>query len=767
MAALSHTEEQEIRRQFQELLEGCTFIRSESDRSLIVRAFELAFKAHSSTRRKSGEPYILHPLAVSKIIAFEIGLGATSIAAALLHDVVEDTDVPLDLIRRDFGERVAIIVNGLTKISGVFDKDSSLQAENFRKMLITLSEDVRVIIIKLADRLHNMRTLDALSEQKRFKIASETIYLYAPLAHRMGLYAIKQELEDLSLKYRHPHIYQQVLQQVQDNEETRARIIDEFVAPVREKLTSAGYQFDITGRPKSIYSIYYKMQHKGIPFEEIYDLLAVRIVFDPEPGIPEKNQCWSVYSLITDLYTPKQDRIRDWVSLPKANGYEALHVTVMGPRGKWVEVQIRTRRMDEIAEKGFAAHWKYKNSTLQQESELDKWLKKVREMLNEPNADAIEFVNEFKMNLFSSEIQVFTPKGHIKTLPVKATALDFAYEIHSEIGNSAMAAKVNYKLVPLNHVLNSGDQVEIITSDKKRIQREWLDYVVTAKAKGTIMNAIKSENKHRTEKGKEMLEARLKEFNLAPSARILKKLMDAHKVANKDELYSKIGMGLVGLDDLQKILRKNTPNKWIRYWQLQIFGTKSKPSRDVQEAGDEAPTGGAPAGLAASATSATSATSAASTASAGDELPVSFRTARCCNPIPGDDVIGYKSPGGVVSIHKSRCPNAVRMVANHGDMIVPVKWTMSTILSFLVRIEIKGIDRYDIYSQITRSIAEGLNANIRTINMSGHDGIFEGMIELYVRNTRDLESLITRLKEIKGIESVKRLDIRQEEDTPE
>lgn len=749
MAVLTPKEDQEIRRQFQELMDGCTFIRSESDRSLIVRAFEFAHAAHASTRRKSGEPYIIHPLSVSKIIAFEIGLGATSIAAALLHDVVEDTDVPLELIEKDFGPRVSIIVDGLTKISGVFDKDSSLQAENFRKMLLTLSDDVRVIIIKLSDRLHNMRTLDALPAAKRLKIASETVYLYAPLAHRMGLYAIKQELEDLSLKYRHPLIYQEVLKLLHDNEETRSRIIDEFVAPVREKLTSAGYQFDITGRPKSIYSIYYKMQHKNIPFEEIYDLLAVRIVFDPEPGIPEKNQCWSVYSLITDLYTPKQDRIRDWVSLPKANGYEALHVTVMGPHGKWVEVQIRTRRMDEIAEKGFAAHWKYKNSTTQQESELDKWLKKVREILNDPNADAIEFVNEFKMNLFSSEIQVFTPKGQIKTLPQRATALDFAYEIHSEVGNAAMAAKVNYKLVPLNHVLKSGDQVEIITSDKKRIQREWLDYVVTAKAKGMIMNAIKSENRHRTEKGKEMLENRLKEFNLVPNARILKKLMDEHIVVNKDELYSKIGMGLIDLEDLQKILRKNTPNKWIRYWQLQIFGPKGRPSKDTDETAGVSPDEGKEpaAGM------------------GKEEKPkVSFRTARCCTPIPGDDVIGYLAPNGIVNIHKSRCPNAVKLVANHGNMIVPVKWTSYTILSFLVRIEIKGIDRYDIYSQITRTIAEGLNANIRTINMSSHDGIFEGLLEIYVRNTRDLEQMMDKLKAIKGIESVKRLDIRENED---
>lgn len=480
MAVLTEAEELEIRKRFSELLSVSTRVQTEEDRNTVIKAFELAHEAHKEMKRKSGEPYIHHPIAVAKIVAQEIGLGTTSIVCSLLHDIVEDTDYTLEYIETNFGSKIASIVDGLTKISGVFDKNSSLQAENFRKMLLTLSDDVRVILIKLADRLHNMRTLDALPPHKQIKIAGETIYLYAPLAHRLGLYAIKTEMEDLSLKYRHPKIYNEIVNRLSDNEATRQRLITEFIRPINERLNSLNITNDITGRPKSIYSIYHKMQHKGVPFEEVYDLLAIRVIFDPVPDIPEKTQCWNIYAIITDIYRPKPERIRDWVSTPKANGYEALHATVMGPHGKWVEVQIRTRRMDEIAERGFAAHWKYKN-TQSQESELDKWLKKIREMLDNPNSNALEFLDEFKMNLFSSEIHVFTPKGQIKALPKNATALDFAFEIHSEIGNSAIAAKVNHKLVPLNQVLTSGDQVEILTSDKKKSQKEWLEYVVTAK----------------------------------------------------------------------------------------------------------------------------------------------------------------------------------------------------------------------------------------------------------------------------------------------
>jgi len=742
MPILTQAEDFAIQDQFQELLHACTFIRSDEDRNMIRKAFDLAYEAHRDMRRKAGEPYIIHPLCVARIVVEEIGLGTTSVMAALLHDVVEDNpEYTLDFISSQFGPIVTMIVDGLTKISDVFDSNSSLQAENFRKMLLTISDDLRVILIKLADRLHNMRTLDALLPEKQIKIATETIYLYAPLAHRLGFYSIKQELEDLSLKYRHSKIYLDIVNLLKDSEEKRNKSVEEFMVPIRKKLVENGYSFEMTGRSKSIYSIYYKMQHKGVPFEEIYDLSAIRIVFDPEPDVPEKKQCWSIYALITDIYTPRHDRIRDWVSTPKANGYEALHITVMGADGKWVEVQIRTRRMDEIAEKGFAAHWKYKGVS-SAESELDKWVRKIKESLQSSNADAIEFIDNFRMNLFANEIQVFTPKGQIKTLPQKATALDFAYEIHSEIGHRAIAAKVNHKLLPLNHELHSGDQVEIITSDKKRTQREWLDEVTTAKAKTSIKNNIKAEYKNRVERGKEIFEEKLKTNNVTPHSRVMRKLLEAYDTQTKDELYSKIGIGLITLDDLPKILKRNSKNKWIRYWQLQLFGPKTRPSSNSELPADD------------------DAIPESNSKKNIDESNFNYRIAKCCNPIPGDDVIGYLSQSNdLILIHKSRCPNAVKLTANRSDLIVPVKWTTFKMFSFLAKIGIQGIDRLDIYMQITTCITEELNVNIRTFNMASHDGIFEGTIELYVHNTNDLDNLMKSLKYLKGVESVKRLEI--------
>ncbi len=746
MSVLTEAEEIAIQNQFQELLHACTFLHSDEDRNLIRKAFDLAHEAHGNMRRKSGEPYIIHPLCVARIVVDEIGLGTTSVVAALLHDVVEDTDYTLEFIESQFGPKVAAIVDGLTKISDVFDNNSSLQAENFRKMLLTLSDDLRVILIKLADRLHNMRTLDALSPEKQIKIASETIYLYAPLAHRLGFYSIKQELEDLSLKYRHPKIYSDIVTMLKDNEEKRNKTIEDFMIPVREKLIRNGYKFEMTGRPKSIYSIYYKMQHKGVPFEEIYDLNAVRIVFDPDPEISEKKQCWNIYSLITDIYTPKHDRIRDWVSTPKANGYEALHITVMGKDGKWVEVQIRTRRMDDIAEKGFAAHWKYKGVD-SSESELDKWLRKIKESLEQPNSDVMEFIDDFKLNLFANEIQVFTPKGQIKTLPQKATALDFAYEIHSEVGNTAIAAKINHKLQPLSHILLSGDQVEIITSDKRHTQREWFDDVVTAKAKTSIKNNIKAENKNRGERGMALFEQKLKENNVTPNSRVMRKVLDAYDTQTKDELYSKIGADLISLDDLPKILKKNTKNKWIRYWSLQLFGPKAKTPQTEQE---QLLKGGVT----------TNPKSSVVIRENIDETKLNYRIAKCCNPIPGDDVVGYlDTKNDMVLIHKSRCPNAVKLLSNRSDLIVPVKWTTYKMFSFLAKVAVQGIDRPDIYLQVITQITDELNVNIRTFNMASHDGIFEGTIELYVHDTNDLDKLMRQLKNLKGVEIVKRLEI--------
>jgi guanosine-3',5'-bis(diphosphate) 3'-pyrophosphohydrolase len=741
MSVLTKTEEDLIQKEFEDLLAHCAHCENKTDQRLIRKAFRVAKEAHKDMRRKSGEPYILHPIAVAKIVTHEIGLGATSVICAMLHDVVEDTDYTIEDIENHFGHKVASIIDGLTKISDVFDNKSSLQAENFRKMLLTLSDDVRVILIKLADRLHNMRTLQSMPPNKQIKVSGETTYLYAPLAHRLGLYAIKTELEDLSLKYRYPKIYQDLVNRIKDNEKKRGLTINSFALPLIDKLENAGYEFDITGRPKSIYSIWTKMQTKNIPFEEVYDLLAIRIVFKALPDIPEKTQCWNIYSIITDTYKPKPDRIRDWVSTPKANGYEALHVTVMGPEGKWVEVQIRSTRMDQIAERGFAAHWMYKQAGKGSSEELDKWIRRIQELLENPDSNALEFLDDFKLNLFASEILVFTPKGHIKTLPQKATALDFAYEIHSEIGNRAIGAKVNHKLVSLNHVLNSGYQVEILTSDNQRVSREWLFYVTTAKAKSAIKAALKAETKDRIEKGKQVLEDKLKEYNLKPSSRIFKKLLPAYEVRSKDELYSKIGTGIVSLEDLKKILRRNTKNKWIRYWDLQ-FTSSAKNKKPP----DKKTTPGSYSG------------SHYMIRENLDNTEPEYSLAKCCNPIPGDDVVGYRNPDNSIVIHKSKCSKAIKLMSSQGNRIIPAKWTTHKILSYLVRIQLQGLDKFGIYNNITTIISKELSVNMRNINLISHDGIFEGSIDLYVHNTKDLNNLIMNLMKIKGVESVKRVE---------
>src|SRR6056297_1557735 len=531
-------EEQYIQEQYNDLFNNCFNCMDEKEKKLIQEAFDLAYEKHKGVRRKSGEPYVIHPIAVAKIINSEIGLGAESIACSLLHDVVEDTDVSLEDIRRQFGNKIASIIDGLTKIEEAIDYTKSLQAENFRKILMTLADDVRVIIIKLADRLHNMRTLNAMPPNKQVKISGETIYLYAPLAHRLGLYSLKNELEDLSLKYRHPAKYNEIEDKIKATEEERKELIGKFLEPIRNKLDQNNINYHIVAKPKPIYSIWNTMQQENLPFEEIPNMLNVRIVIDSTNGDKEKTKCWQVYSLLTDIYVPRPERIRDWISSPKSNGYEALHVTVMGPDGKWMEVQIRSKRMDDFAKKGFAARWKYQDR-MQRNEELDKWLSKIQEHLKNQNANAMEFLDEFRMNLFSSEIFVFTPKGDIKTLPVNSTALDFAYEIHTEIGNKAIGAKVNHQLVPLSNVLQNGDQIEILTSNKQKIQKEWLNYVNTAKAKSRIRDTIKAETKNRTEKGKRIMEKRLKELNLTPSSGLMKKILPAYDVSSKEELYSK------------------------------------------------------------------------------------------------------------------------------------------------------------------------------------------------------------------------------------
>ncbi len=744
------TEEEvrDINERFEDLLDHCTHILDPDDRQLIHKAFLFANEAHRDMRRKSGEPYIIHPIAVSKIVATEIGLGSKSIISALLHDVVEDTEYTLEDIRHNFGDRIAVIIDGLTKIAGVFDKKSSIQVENFRKLLLTLSDDVRVILIKIADRLDNMRTLDSLSRNKQLKIASETSFLFAPLAHRLGLYTIKTELEDLALKYQNLKVYNEILNKIKESEKKRQLFINKFSLPIIEKLNEHTISYDISGRPKSIYSIYSKMETKKVKFEEIYDLFAIRVVFEPNPTIPEKVQCWNIYSLITDIYMPKPERIRDWVSTPKANGYESLHGTVMGPNGKWVEVQIRTTRMNDIAERGFAAHWKYKSNG-KGESELDKWIKRVRELLETPNSDALEFIDDFKLNLFATEILVFTPKGTIITLPTNATVIDFAYEIHTEVGDKAIGAKVNQKLVPLNQPLSNGDQVEILTSESQRTQREWLDFAITAKAKSSIKSALRAESRRRIEAGQKTLEEKLKEINLYPNSRIIKKLIEGYEAENKDDLYFKIGSGIISLENMKKVLKKNTKSKWIRYWELTYSKNIQKSKKPAEKPYTSQPDSTDPGqpliireGI--------------------DEPGKNYRIAKCCNPIPGDDIVGYKSPNETIIVHSTKCPTATKLMSSHGNLIVSAKWTKHKILSFLAGVRIKGIDKIGIVNSITNVISRDLNANIRRISVETHDGIFEGSIELYVHDTKHLNNLIMNLFKINGVVSVNRIETIQE-----
>jgi GTP pyrophosphokinase len=730
-----------IQSEYETLVNNLVRCKKPGDRELIDKAFRIANEAHWNMRRKSGEPYIIHPISVAKIVNQEIGLGAKSIAVALLHDIVEDTDYTLEDITREFDPKIASLIDGLTKISGTYNKEnsSSMQAENFRKMLLTLSDDLRVILIKIADRLHNMRTLDSMPEHKKMKVAGETIFLYAPLANRLGLYAIKSELEDLSFKFRQPQIYDEIAAKLKHSERKYISLINKFSLPIIVKLTEAGLKFDISGRPKSIFSIWKKMQAKNVPFEEIYDVLAVRIVFEPHPGIPEKTQCWNIYSMITDSYLPKPDRLRDWVSRPKPNGYEALHVTVMGPEGKWVEVQIRSKRMDEIAERGYAAHWKYKGDE-SPESELDKWIKKIRQMLENPLEDPIEFLDEFKMNLFSSEIMVFTPKGTLVSLPKGASALDFAYEIHTEVGNKAIGAKINYKLNPINAILMSGDQVEIITSDIAKPEREWLSFVRTSKAKVGIKNALKSESKDTAQQGMEILETRLKEIGLSSNAEVLKSLILHYDTLNKEELFNGIGTGRIHLDDLKKILKKEPAPNVIKYWELKLIGSKKQKKDDADQ--KKKIDNSAPFLLRENV----------------DNSEQSYEIAKCCNPIPGDEVIGYHSPEGAIIIHKPKCPVAIRIMSNEGNRIIAVKWAIHKLVSFLARISMTGIDRIGLVNEITNIISSELKVNMTNINISVENGIFEGTIDLYVHHTKDLNNLILKISNIKGIENVRRVE---------
>ena len=727
-------EQEMIETAFDDLIKSLRKGTTEESVKMIRRAFEFAREAHQGVRRKSGEPYILHPLAVAKIAVKEIGLGTKSAVAALLHDVVEDTDYTVEDIANLFGPKIASLVDGLTKISEVMGSNTTKQAESFRKMILTLADDVRVILIKIADRLHNMRTLDSMPEHKQVKIASETLSIYAPLAHRMGLHTIKTELEDLSLKYENPVEYQELEKRIHDYRDEHTGLYQQFIAPIRERLTESGYRYDITARTKSVYSVWSKMQRRHISFEEIYDLLAVRIVFDPKDNQPEKWQCWNIYSLITDMYSPKPERIRDWVSVPKANGYEALHLTVMGPGGKWIEVQIRSRRMDEIAEKGLAAHWKYKGDNAEASNEVDKWLAGIKEMLEQPGTDALEFLDEFKLNLFAKEIRVFTPKGEMRTLPKGASVLDFAYDIHTEIGNSCIGGKVNHKLVPMSHRLQSGDQVEVLTSDKQKPQSDWLDFIVTAKARNNILMVFRREKKEQIRIGTTMFEKLLEDMKLPFGAENLNKALLHLKLQHKDDLYVSLAKGHLDIEEVRKALKKKSENKFVKYWKLQFF--KSDKDKSVPDKEEEK--GKVINDI---------------TDDASD-----FIIAPCCNPIPGDDVVGMKIDGDKITVHKRKCPEAIRLMSSYGDKIVPVKWVSHKIMSFLAVIKLNGIDSIGIVSDITMIISKESNVNMRTVHFETKDGIFEGMIHLYVHNTADLNNLMMKIASLKGVENVSRVE---------
>ena len=736
---MGYTAEDEnlIKEKWDDLLLSCTKIcKNDEDWNFIKRAFFLAKEAHEGVRRRPGEPYLLHPIAVAKIVIEEIGLGVKSVVAALLHDVVEDTEYSVEDMERIFGPKIASMVDGLTKMSGVFNADTSEQAEYFRKVLLTLSDDVRVILIKIADRLHNMRTLGAMPMNKQIKITGETIYLFAPLAYRLGLYSIKSELEDLCMKYRFPQQYAEITQKLQESEASRREFINKFNAPIIASLNRDNINYEISGRVKSVYSIWSKMQRKQIPFEEIYDLFAIRIVFKPLPFPSEKTQCWQIYSTITDIYTPKPDRLRDWISMPKANGYEALHSTVMGPDGVWVEVQIRTQRMEDIAERGFAAHWKYKHATISQdEDEFDKWLKQIRAALNSPTENAVDFLDNFKLSLYTSEIVVFTPKGEARKMPFGATALDFAYDIHSKIGNSAISAKINHKLEPITTQINSGDQIEIITADNARPKPEWLETVTTAKAKQSIKSFLKRERQNNIERGMQMLDEKMKSLNVKLSGRVLRKITPIYDSKNKEELYSKIGAGIVSLDNLDKALKVNSKSKILKFWTLFIPQKKEDETDDAAIPGEIAPAEEAPA------------------------TEPQFEIAECCKPIPGDKVVGYRDPAsGNIIVHKATCDELNRLATQFGRNIVKeeIKWSQHKAMSYLVTTELRGIDRQGILLDLAKVVSADFNINIREVNIHSHDGIFEGNVSLYVKDAESLHAVMDKLRKIKGIESVKR-----------
>jgi GTP diphosphokinase / guanosine-3',5'-bis(diphosphate) 3'-diphosphatase len=725
-------ERKEILRKYRALLRALKPKLKPGDKEHVRIAFEMAVEAHKNMRRKSGEPYILHPVAVAMICVEEIGLGVRSTICALLHDTVEDTDITIDVVTREFGSEIAKIVDGLTKISNVLDANSSLQAENFKKILLTLTDDPRVILIKLADRLHNMRTLDSMKREKQLKIASETVYVYAPLAHRMGLYNIKTELEDLSMKYMEPDSYRYIAQKLDKTKRERTRYINDFIRPVKEKLINGNFNFEIYGRPKSIHSIWNKMKKKGVSFDEVYDLFAIRIILNSPPE-REKEDCWKVYSLVTDEYVPAPERLRDWLSNPKSNGYEALHTTVMGPQGKWVEVQIRTKRMNDIAEKGLAAHWKYKEGATE-ENRFDKWFQQIRDMLANQDTNSIDFLQDFKVSFLAEEIYVYTPKGDVKMLPSGATALDFAFAVHTAVGEKCIGAKVNHKLVPIGHVLRSGDQVEIITSNKQKPKSEWLKLVVSTKAKSKIKDLLKEEKRTVAEEGKIILQRKLEGLGVPMNQANLEELVNYFKLNSTLDLLYEISIKKIDLKDLKD---------------FQILGDRIMAPKIIKPLIEE------------------KSDSHQKNANKKDtELiifgessdKIMYTLANCCKPIPGDDVFGFITQGEGLKIHRTNCPNAARLLSNYGHRVVKTKWVKNKEISFLTGIKIIGLDDVGVINKITNLISGTLRININALTIEAREGLFEGNVKVYVHDKDELEDLVNNLKELQGIESVERYD---------
>jgi len=733
-------EDRMIEDAFQEVLQG--YLRSNHRKKveIIEKAYRFAKEAHKGIRRRSGEPYILHPIAVAKIASQEIGLGSTSICAALLHDVVEDTDYTVEDIEQHFGKKIAQIVDGLTKISGgIFGDKASAQAENFRKLLLTMSEDIRVVLIKMADRLHNMRTLGSMAPNKQYKIAGETLYIYAPLAHRLGLFAIKTELEDLSFKYEHPAAYDRISKKIAASEASREAVYNDFAGPVITKLREMGLNFEAKYRLKSVYSIWNKMETKKIPFEEVYDLYAMRIIFDCEDQSLEKNICWNIYSAITDLYRLHPDRTRDWINNPKANGYQALHLTVMGPDGNWVEVQIRSRRMDEIAEKGFAAHWKYKIGEGEEESELNVWLRTIKDILDNPEPSAIDFLDTLKLNLFSSEIVVFTPKGELLTLPKDATVLDVAFELHSQLGLHCIAGKVNHKLVPLSHRLQSGDQVEVLTSQSQKPQEEWMQFLATAKARTRLRAALRRDRQPVIDRGHELFDDFMQHNGVQVTNEVVTKLMGAFKVKNRDDLYYAVGSDEITLDEsVAKMFRKTSPSLISKILRIGLFQDKEKP------AGDPAPV------------DKPKINTKETYILRYDDTSANFRLAECCGPIPGDDVMGFIEDDGEVTVHALTCPRAQVLKASYGSRILSTEWATVT-GKFRANIRIEGIDRHGILQELIQMISTHLNIDIRKLDIEAEHEVFQCDLAVCVEDAAVVEDLCTKVKKISGVQRARRI----------